>query len=60
MAHYDHTIEAAAKLKAKAARYRNLVDGTFDPSLVAEVTALARELESEATSLERWRDRSAG
>jgi hypothetical protein len=56
---HDHTLEAAATLKAKAARYRALAQTTFDLPLIAEVNAFARELESEATSLEQWRHRRA-
>ena len=59
MAHYDHTIEAAAKLRAKAARYRDLEEAIFDPVLVAEIHAFASELELEAASLEQWRQRRA-
>jgi hypothetical protein len=59
VAHYDHTIEVAAKLKAKAARYRDLAEAIFDPVLVAAVQAFASELELEATSLEQWRQRRA-
>ena len=59
MAHYDHTIEVAAKLRAKAARYRDLAEAIFDPVLVAEIHAFASELELEAASLEQWRQRRA-
>ena len=59
MAHYDYTIELAATLKAKAARYRALAEAIFDSFIVAEIYALVRELESEAASLEQWRHRRA-
>jgi hypothetical protein len=54
---HDHTLDAAAKLKARAAHYRSLIQSIFDEALVAEVKVLVGELESEATSLERWRHR---
>jgi hypothetical protein len=41
-----------ADLRAKAARYRLLADGLFDPGMVAVVQTCARELEAEAMSLE--------
>jgi hypothetical protein len=56
---HDHTLEAAATLKAKAARYRTLARTIFDPALVAAVNIFARELEAEATLLEQWRHRRA-
>jgi hypothetical protein len=59
VSHSDHTIEMAAQLKAKAARYRGLAESIFDPVLVAEVQDFARELELEAVSLEHWRERRA-
>jgi hypothetical protein len=59
VAQYNYTIEMAAKLKTKAARYRGLAESIFDPVLAAEVQACARELELEAASLEHWRERRA-
>jgi hypothetical protein len=59
MAHSDYTIELASKLKAKAARYRDLAEAIFDSFIVAEIYELVRELESEAASLEQWRQRRA-
>ena len=59
VSHQDHTIEMAAKLRAKAMRYRGLADSIFDPVLAAEVQGFAQELELEAASLEHWRDRRA-
>ena len=43
------------KLRAKAARYRQLAEGLFDPGMVAVVQNCARELEAEAASLETTR-----
>ena len=57
--HSDYTIEMAALLKAKAARYRGLAESIFDPILATEVRSFAHELEREATSLEHWRERRA-
>lgn len=51
---YSGMVVLAAKLKAKAARYRLLAETIFDPRLVAEVQACAHELDSEAALLERW------
>jgi hypothetical protein len=41
-----------AELRAKAARYRQLAESLFDPGMVAVVLTCARELETEAASLE--------
>ena len=49
--------EEAAKLKTKAARYRTLAQTVVDPELIADVQALARELDSEAARLENWAPR---
>lgn len=43
----------ASELRARAARYRQLADVLFDPRVVAEVEACARELDTEAAWLER-------
>lgn len=51
---YSGMFALAAKLKAKAARYRLLAETIFDPRLIAEVQACAHELDSEAALLERW------
>jgi hypothetical protein len=40
------------ELRAKAARYRQLAEGLFDPGLVSVVLACARELDAEAATLE--------
>jgi hypothetical protein len=48
VAHDDYAIEVAAKLRAKAARYRDLAEAIFNPGLVAEIQAFARELELES------------
>ena len=38
----------ASELRAKAARYRQLAEVLFDPRVIAEVHACARDLEAEA------------
>jgi hypothetical protein len=43
----------ASELRARAARYRQLAEVLFDPRVVAEVQACARELDTEATWIER-------
>jgi len=45
----------ASELRAKAARYRRLAEGLYDPRVIAEVLACARELDAEAV----WMDRQA-
>jgi len=42
----------AANLRAKAQRYRALVEGLFDSTMIAIVQACARELEAEAAFVE--------
>jgi hypothetical protein len=59
VSHYNYAIEVAAKLKAKAERYKGLAESIFDPVLASEVQDFARELEMEAVSLEHWRQRRA-
>jgi hypothetical protein len=44
--------EKAQALRASAARYRALAQSAYDRKIAAEVEGLARELESEATTLE--------
>jgi hypothetical protein len=46
----------ANELRAKAARYRRLAEVLFDPRVVAEVYACARDLDAEAS----WIERQAG
>ena len=43
----------AGELRAKAARYRRLVDGLYDPRVIDEVQACARELDAEAAWIEK-------
>ena len=43
----------AGELRARAARYRQLAEGLYDPHVVAEVRACARELDMEASWVER-------
>ena len=43
----------ASELRARAARYRQLADALYDPRVVAEVQACARELDTEAAWIER-------
>ena len=43
----------AGELRARAARYRQLADALYDPRVVAEVQACARELDTEAAWIER-------
>ena len=40
------------ELRAKAARYRQLAEGLYDPGVAAVVLACACELEAEAAALE--------
>jgi hypothetical protein len=48
-----HSMVDASELRARAARYRRLADGLYDPRVIAEVQACARELETEAAWIER-------
>ena len=43
----------ASELRAKAARYRRLAEVLFDPRVIAEVHACARDLDAEASWVER-------
>ena len=43
----------ASELRARAARYRRLADVLYDPHVIAEVRACARELEAEAAWIEK-------
>ena len=43
----------AGELRARAARYRQLAEILFDPHVVAEVQACARELDIEASWIEK-------
>jgi len=43
----------ANELRAKAARYRRLAEALFDPRVIAEVNACARDLEAEAAWMEK-------
>jgi hypothetical protein len=43
----------AGELRARAARYRQLAEILYDPHVVAEVQACARELDIEASWIER-------
>jgi hypothetical protein len=43
----------ASELRARAARYRQLADVLYDPRVVTEVQACARELDTEAAWIER-------
>ena len=43
----------ADELRARAARYRQLADALYDPRVVAEVQACARELDTEAAWIEK-------
>ena len=43
----------ADALRARAARYRQLAEVLFDPRVVAEVEACARELDTEADRIEK-------
>jgi hypothetical protein len=43
----------ASGLRARAARYRRLADVLYDPRVIAEVHACARELEAEAAWIEK-------
>ena len=43
----------ASELRERAARYRQLAEILFDPHVVAEVQACARELDMEASWIER-------
>ena len=54
----ESSLAYVTKLRAKAARYRLLAEGFFDSNMVAVVQACARELESEATSIEKTEARA--
>lgn len=43
----------ASELRAKALRYRRLAEALHDPRVIAEVHACARDLEAEASWIER-------
>jgi hypothetical protein len=43
----------ASELRARASRYRHLADGLYDPRVIAEVQACARDLEAEAAWIEK-------
>ena len=43
----------ANELRAKAARYRRLAEVLFDPRVIAEVYACARDLDAEASWIEK-------
>jgi len=43
----------ASELRARAARYRGLADVLYDPRVIAEVQACARELDAEAAWIEK-------
>jgi hypothetical protein len=43
----------ASELRARAARYRRLADVLYDPRVIAEVQACARELDAEAAWIEK-------
>ena len=48
-----HSRVDASELRARAARYRRLADGLYDPRVIAEVQACARELDAEAAWIEK-------
>ncbi len=48
-----HSMVDASELRARAARYRRLADVLYDPHVIAEVQACARELEAEAAWIEK-------
>ena len=48
-----HSMVDARELRARAARYRRLADVLYDPHVIAEVQACARELEAEAAWIEK-------
>ena len=48
-----HSMVEASELRARAARYRRLADVLYDPRVIAEVQACARELDAEAAWIER-------
>jgi hypothetical protein len=48
-----HSMVDASELRARAARYRRLADVLYDPRVVAEVEACARELDAEAAWIEK-------
>ena len=48
-----HSLVDAGELRARAARYRRLADVLYDPHVIAEVQACARELEAEAAWIEK-------
>ena len=43
----------ASELRTRAARYRRLADALYDPRVIAEVQACARELDAEAAWIEK-------
>lgn len=43
----------ASELRARATRYRMLAEGLYDPRVIAEVLACARDLDAEAAWIER-------
>lgn len=43
----------ADELRARAVRYRRLADDLYDPRVIAEVQACARELEADAARIEK-------
>jgi NTP pyrophosphatase (non-canonical NTP hydrolase) len=53
MKNHDNSFSRAANLKAKAARYRSLLETQSDPKLVAEVQECVRALDHEAKFLEQ-------
>ena len=44
----------ADELRARAARYRQLAEALYDPRVVAEVQACARELDTEAAWIDMF------
>ena len=48
-----HSRVDASELRARAARYRQLADCLYDPRVIAEVQACARELDAEAAWIEK-------
>jgi hypothetical protein len=47
-----HSMVDASELRARASRYRRLADALYDPHVIAEVQACARELDAEAAWIE--------
>jgi len=43
----------ADELRARAVRYRRLADDLYDPRVIAEVQACARELDADAARIEK-------